>query len=335
VRPYSSQLTGKHKFRHCCSVWLPYDQLRTKQLDLFPDDHQGNVGSKAIKRHNSPISIQVHDRSAICVDYIWLGLPTEIQNRLVLWAQWVYVNGRGTSLYLKWTQVYLPADIWLLLPSFLVQTDIQALAGVCVTLWIFLQPLIKFKVTIKGDDSPKYALRKALVVTWTLTILDSVVEVDIGKITKPYRNNLGLYKVPYLLTPTLYTLDNAIPEMQRLHTIQLNNIIPSRTYIYTILSSPYLIHLNLYIVQLPKISTFPPTRCRKLTLMMITSWETIRSMLSQLATSLEYLRLKWCRFLPESQLQLPSFPCLQEIYFYQYYPWHIFLTRTSWTNSFI
>ena len=144
-----------------------------------------------------------------------------------------------------------------------------------MTLRIFLRPLIKFKVTIKGDDSPKYALRKALVVTRTSTILDSVVEVDIGKITKHYRNNLGLYKVPYLLTPTLYTLDNAIPEMQQLHTIQLNNIIPSRTYIYTILSSPYLIHLNLYIVQLLKISTFPPTRHCKLTLTMINSWETI------------------------------------------------------------
>ena len=60
------------------------------------------------------------------------------------------------------------------------------------------------------DNSPKYALRKALVVTRTPTILDSVVEIDIGD---TFRGFIGQFNFPYLLTPSLYTLINAIPAM--------------------------------------------------------------------------------------------------------------------------
>jgi len=183
---------------------------------------------------------------------------------------------------------------------------------------MILRPLIGFKVTIKRDGSAKYALRKALVVTRTSTILDSVVEVDIGKSTDPHRERSMSYKVPYLLTPALYILVNAIPIMQQLHTVQLNNIILSRMCLHTILSTPYPIHLILDTVQLPKIISFHSTTLRKLTLSMMSSWETVRPLIAQLATSLEYLELKWCEFLPPSQLQLPSFPCLQEIRYRQH-----------------
>jgi hypothetical protein len=189
---------------------------------------------------------------------------------------------------------------------------------------MILRPLVGFKVTIKRDYSPKYALRKALVVTRTSAILDSVVEVNIGKSTKPHRDFLGSFKFPYLLTPTLYTLVNAIPSMRQLHTIQLNNIILSRTYLHTILSTPYLIHLILGTVQLPKISTFPPTKLRKLTLTMMFSWETVQPLISQLATTLEYLELQRCEFLPPFQLNLPSFPCLQELRLQQDRSWSTF-----------
>ena len=189
-----------------------------------------------------------------------------------------------------------------------------------MTLRMMFRPLIEFKVTIMRDDSPKYALRKALVVTRTSTILDSVAEVNIGASTDSYWDIARSYKLPYLLTPALYTLVNAIPAMQHLHTIRLSNIFLSRVYLYTILSSPHLIHLILDTVQLPKMSTFPPTKLRKLTLAMMTcSWGSIQPLIAQLATSLEYLELHWCEFLPSSQLQLPSFPCLQELRHHQYY----------------
>jgi len=107
--------------------------------------------------------------------------------------------------------------------------------------------------------------------------------------------------------------------MRQLHTIQLNHITLSRMYLYAILSSPYLIHLILNTVQLPKISMFPPPKLRKLTLTTMSSWETVQPLISQLATSLEYLELQGCRFLPLSQLQLPPFPCLQELRHHQHY----------------
>ena len=166
-------------------------------------------------------------------------------------------------------------------------------------------------------DSPKYALWKALVVTQTSTILDSVVEVNIGRLVNTYKDSQSSYKVSYLLTPALFTLVNAIPAMRQLHTIHVNNIILSRMYLYNILSSPYLIHLTLEAVQMPKISTFPPTTIRKFTLKTMSSWETVQPLISQLAMSLEYLSLQGCEFRAPSQLQLPSFPCLQELHYHQ------------------
>ena len=183
---------------------------------------------------------------------------------------------------------------------------------------MIFQPLLEFRVTILRDDPPKYALRKALMVASTSTNLDSVVEVNIGKSTDIFKDYLGPYKVPYLLTPALYTLVNAIPSMRQLHTIQLNNIILSRMYLHTILSCPHPIHLILEAVQLPEISSFRPTTLRKLTLTMMSLWENVQPLVAHLAVSLEYLELKWCNFLPRSQLQLPSFPCLQEIRYHRH-----------------
>jgi hypothetical protein len=176
---------------------------------------------------------------------------------------------------------------------------------------------MRFKVTIMRDDIPKDAHRKALVVTQTPTILDSVVEVNIGKSTDAHKDFLGSYKVPYLLIPTLNTLVNALLAMPRLRTIQLNNIILSGVHLHTILSTPYPIHLILNSVQLPKISTIPPSKLHKLTLTRMFSWETVQPLIAQLAASLEYLELQRCKFLPPAQLQLPSFPCLHELHHYQ------------------
>ena len=184
---------------------------------------------------------------------------------------------------------------------------------------MILQPLLEFRVTIMRDDPPKYALRKALMVAWTSTNLDSVVEVNIGKSTDIFKDYLGPYKVPYLLTPALYTLINAIPSMRQLRTIQLNNIILSKMYLRAILSAPHPIHLILDTVQLPKISSFRPATLRKLTLTMMSSWENVQPFVAQLATSLEYLELKSCKFPHRLQLQLPSFPCLQEMRYHQHY----------------
>jgi len=169
------------------------------------------------------------------------------------------------------------------------------------------------------DNSPKYALRKALVVTRTSTILDSVVEIDIGKRTDAFKGLTAPFNFPYLLTPSLYTLINAIPAMRQLRTVQLNNITLSRMYLRTILSSPHLIQLILNTVPLPKMSTFPPTQLRKLTLTMMFSWETVQPLIAHLATSLDYLELRWCGFLPSSQVQLPPFPCLRELRYHQSY----------------
>ena len=168
------------------------------------------------------------------------------------------------------------------------------------------------------DDPPQHALRKVLVVTRTSTILNSVVEVKIGRSFITSKGVGGSYKIPYLLTPALLALVNAFPAMRQLHTIQLNHIILSKMHLYTILSSPYLIHLTLNTVQLPKISTFPPPKLRKLILTRMSSWETVQPLISQLATSLEYLELQGCTFLPLSQLQLPPFPCLQELRHHQH-----------------
>jgi hypothetical protein len=174
------------------------------------------------------------------------------------------------------------------------------------------------------DYSPKYALRKALVVTRTSTIHGSVVEVNIGKSADTAKDFLGIYPVPFLLTPALFTLLNALPAMRRLHTIQLNSIILSRAYLCAILSTPYPIHLILNHVRLPKISKFLPTILRKLTLTMMFSWETVQPLISHLATSLEYLELERCDFLFPLHVQLPSFPCLRELRHHQNGSWSTF-----------
>ena len=198
-----------------------------------------------------------------------------------------------------------------------------------MTLRMIFRPLIGFKVTIMHDDSPKYALRKALVVTRNSSIHDSVVEINIEKSIDNYRDIKRSYKVPYLLSPTLLTLVNAIPAMRQLHTIQLNNIILSRMYLHTILASPCLIHLILKTVQLPKIRTFLPPKLRKLTLIIMSPWETVQPLIFQLATSLEYLELQGCEFLSLSQLQLPSFPCLQELRHHQHFTWSTFPAKNQ------
>ena len=60
------------------------------------------------------------------------------------------------------------------------QVDIR-LAGVCVALRKIFPPITEFKVTIVGDGSSIHALQKALAVARTPELLDSVVEVSIGK----------------------------------------------------------------------------------------------------------------------------------------------------------
>jgi len=47
------------------------------------------------------------------------------------------------------------------------------------------------------------------------------------------------------------------------------------------------------------------------------SWEAIEPLIARLATSLEYLELKWCIFWPLRRVILPSFPCLRELCHYQ------------------
>jgi len=167
------------------------------------------------------------------------------------------------------------------------------------------------------DISPSYALQKALAITRTSTILDSVVEVDIGKCKEILRDSRRIWGIPYLLSPAIFTIVRAIPAMRRLHTIHLARMILSRTELFTILSSPHLIHLILDNVQIPKISKLPPPKLRKLTLVAMCSVEALEFMITQLAASLEYLKLQWCRFRPLGQSQLPLFPCLRELHYHQ------------------
>jgi hypothetical protein len=213
--------------------------------------------------------------------------------------------------------VLLPADIWLLLPPLLIQADIQALAGVCVTLRKIFGPLVKFRVTIMRNSSLSYTLHKAVAITRTSTIRDRVVEINIGTLGSTHTDSRRAFNVPHLLSPAIFPLVNAIPGMQRLQTIHLAHVILSRTYLYTILSSPYLIHLILDAVQMPKASRFPPPNLRKLTLTLMASWEAVQPLMTHLATSLEYLELQGCEFHSLRQLQLPSFPCLRELRHHQ------------------
>lgn len=173
---------------------------------------------------------------------------------------------------------------------------------------------MKYKVTIMLGASHSHALREALAITSTSTILDSVVELNIGERALCRHR----YKIRYLFSPTLYTLAKAIPTMSRLHILHLSVIFLARTYLYYILSSPYLTHLILDAIQMPRISKFSPPplpKLRKLTLkgMAMNSWEAVEPLITHLATSLEYLEISGCRFWLLRQVQLPSFPCLREL----------------------
>jgi hypothetical protein len=167
------------------------------------------------------------------------------------------------------------------------------------------------------DGPPRYALQKALAVSRTSTILDSVVEVNVGKCKNIPRHSRCVFKIPYLLSPALFTLVKAIPGMQRLHTIRLDHIILSRAHLYTILSSPHLIHLTLDTVQIPKITKFPPPKLRELTLTAMFSWEPLEPLIAHLTASLECLELQSCEFWLFRPLQLPFFPCLRELRHHQ------------------
>ena len=200
-------------------------------------------------------------------------------------------------------------EIWLLLPPFLIQADIRALARVCVRLRMIFRPLVTFKVTITLNDSRSH--RKVLAITRIRTFLDSVVGLEIGE------NSRYLFQVQYLFSPTLFTLFRALPAMRQLHTIQLSLIFLAETHLRCILSSSYITHLVLYAIQLPKISRLSPPNpnLRKLTLTSMASWDAVRPLLVHLAASLEYLQFHFCdfEFGPRSRLQLPPFPSLREL----------------------
>jgi len=204
------------------------------------------------------------------------------------------------------------------LPPLLIQADIRALAGVCVTLWRIFRPLVEYKVTIELDGSLSDAVQKALAITRTSTILDSVVTVNIGKRTIWWKFR-PVHKILYLFSPTLFTLVKAIPAMRQLHTVHLWGIFLARTYLCCILSSPYLTHLILDAVRMPNISKLPPApqNLRILTICSVYSWEAIEPLIARLATSLEYLELKWCIFRSLRRFPLPSFPCLRELRHHQ------------------
>ena len=184
---------------------------------------------------------------------------------------------------------------------------------------------MKLKVTIMGNDSPTYALQKALVITRTPALLDSVVEIYMGENTMSHLDARGqiIYKTHYLLLPAITILVKAIPAMQQLHTVHLVRMSVSRMELYSILSSPCLIHLILDRVQIPKLNKFPPPTLRKLTLIVVASWKGVEPLIGQLATSLEYLELQQCDFLAPQPLQYPPFPRLQEL---RHHQWNLFTT---------
>jgi len=170
------------------------------------------------------------------------------------------------------------------------------------------------------DGSRSDTLQKALAVTRISTILDSVVEVNIGEgiMCRDFR---WVHKIPYLLSPTLFTLVKAIPAMRQLHTIRLSRIFLARAHLCCILSSPYLTHLVLDAVQMPNMSKLrlSPPKLRKLTTVAMYSWEAIEPLLIELAASLEYYELQECHFRAPGQLQLPPFPRLRKLRYDQDY----------------
>jgi len=164
------------------------------------------------------------------------------------------------------------------------------------------------------DDSRRHALQMALAFTRISTILESMVEVSIGERTK-WRDFRGIHRIPYLFSPTLFTLVKAIPAMRQLHTIRLSRIFLATAHLRCILSSPYLTHLVLDAIIMPNISglRLSPPKLRKLTTVSMFSWETIVPLLTELAASLEYYELQGCDFRAPGQLHLPPFPHLREL----------------------
>ena len=165
-----------------------------------------------------------------------------------------------------------------------------------------------------------YALRRILAIAQTSAILDSVVEVNIGS---TFSGSRRVSDIPFLLYPAVLMLVKTIPAMQQLQTVHLHHVILPREYLYTILSSPHLIHLILDTIQMPKMSKFPPPKLRKLTLTAIPSWDAVEALISQLSASLEYLEIQWCEFRDLRNLQLHPFPCLRELHYHEHYE-HIF-----------
>jgi hypothetical protein len=200
-----------------------------------------------------------------------------------------------------------------------------------MALWKIFRPLVTFRVTIMHDISPTYALQKALAITRNSNILDSVVEVNIRKSKYISRRMSG---IPFFLSPSIFILVKAIPAMRKLHTIHFTHMILSRADLYTVLSSPYLIHLILDTVQIPKISKLPPPKLRKLTLVAMISWEALEPLITQLAASLKCLRLQGCGFWRLRRLQLPLFPCLQEIHCHHSYIGHNFPDESRLSELF-
>ena len=161
-----------------------------------------------------------------------------------------------------------------------------------------------------------YALQKTLAIARTSAALDSVVEVTIGENRRARTGPRMVSDIPFLLHPAILVLVNAIPAMRQLHTVHLDHVVLPRVYLYTILSSPHLIHLTLHAVKMPTLSKFPLTKLRKLTLTDMTSWDAVEPLISQLSISLEYLEVRWynCRDLRSPQL--PPLPFLRELRHY-------------------
>ena len=79
---------------------MRHHEIKDKAVYLFPDDHRENVGSKAIKRHNAPISVPVCAHDTRRVDCgLTVEIPTGNQNGLVRSVQWVHVTSRRIYSY--------------------------------------------------------------------------------------------------------------------------------------------------------------------------------------------------------------------------------------------
>jgi len=156
-----------------------------------------------------------------------------------------------------------------------------------------------------------YAPQKTLAIAQTPAVLDSVVEVRIGK--RKSTSSRWVSDIKFHPYSVVLTLVKVIPAMPQLHTVHLDHVILPRVYLYTILSSPHLVHLSLDTVQMPKMSKFPPPKLRKLTLTAMTSWDAIKPLISHLSTSLEHLEVRWCDIWDLHNRQLPPIPCLREL----------------------